>query len=70
MLYHIKYKADGISEEFGVFKCDEAHAFSIGNKILDKLKTGEVVINRRRSIFLDWDWWLTLSINPNKPLAR
>lgn len=59
MLYRIIANTQGQEVDFGVYRVTNDEAFKIGDKILETIKFGKVIINRRLSLFRDWDWFIT-----------
>ena len=60
MLYRIIAEVQGEEVDFGVYRVTENEALDIGEKILETIKFGKVIINRRLSLFRDWDWFISI----------
>ena len=61
MLYHIVAEVSGREHNFGVFNTTKDEALKIADKILSKLVFARVKVDRRRSLFEDWQWYITVA---------
>lgn len=70
MMYKIDTKVGGEKVRIGIFKTSEDDAFRAGRKVLKTIENGEVRIERRKSYFEDWKWWITIARDKNRARTK